>query len=110
MFCDNRAIRPHSAPIQRATHLTAHLVIIRKAHDHFDSSPESSAILPGLRPSHATNCDSASFRRAPDPALLQSLHPLQPLNRQSSAFSHVALRRCSPAVGQHSQLRAPATS
>ena len=94
VFCDNRAIRPHSAPIQRATHLTTHLVTIRKAHGHFDSSPESSAILPGLRPSHATTCDSASFRHAPDPALLQHLHPLQPLKRQSPAFSHVVLRWC----------------
>ena len=108
-FCSNRAVRPHSAPTKRGRNFTATSVVIRKARPHFDSPPSPLVPLSGSESTHIASSNSTVHRGTPVPPPLPH-RPLQPLKCQSPAFSHVALRCCPPAAGQHSQLRAPATS
>ena len=92
MFCDNRAIRPHSAPTNRGRNFTETSVVMRKARPHFDSPPSPLVPLSGSDSTHIASSSNSTVHQGTPVPLPLPHRPLQPLKRQSPAFSHVALR------------------
>lgn len=109
-FYNSRVVHPYPAPTQRARDFTAGSVVICRAHPHVNSPLSTPTPLPDLDSACIAGSNDTIHRGTSVPLPLPPRRLLRPSTSQSSASSHVVLRCCPSATGQHPYLQTLATS